>query len=47
MFFEPVISRWINNKLITFYLPSYIMVFSLALNHFQNFIIDFIYQYSL
>ncbi len=31
MFFEPVISRWINNKLITFYLPSYIVVFSLAL----------------
>ena len=31
MFFEPVISRWIKNKLITFYLPSYLMVFSLAL----------------
>src|SRR5882762_9689809 len=31
LFFEPVISRWINNKLIAFYLPSYIMVFSLAL----------------
>jgi hypothetical protein len=31
MFFEPVIARWIKNKLITFYLPSFLIVFSLAL----------------
>src|SRR5882762_494023 len=31
LFFEPVVSRRINNKLTAFYLPSYIMVFSLAL----------------
>src|SRR5258708_3720553 len=29
--FVPAIARWIKNKLIAFYLPSYIIVFSLAL----------------
>ena len=31
MFFEPIIAPWIKNKWIAFYLPSYTIIFSLAL----------------